>query len=130
MGDTNCDYLNQSNNDTKHLKKIAHKLGFSHIIKEATRTTADTKTNIDHIFTNKPELVRISGVIHCGINDHDDVYMIGNTRVSKPHKLPPKILNVRNFRKFDQVAFLLDIEKIPTEQITFVSKDVNEMWLL
>ena len=51
-------------------------------------------------------------------------------RVSKPHKLPPKILNVRNFRKFDQVAFQLDIEKIPTEQITFVSKDVNEMWLL
>ena len=38
MGDTNCDYLNQSNNDTKHMKKIAHKLGFSHIIKEATRT--------------------------------------------------------------------------------------------
>ena len=35
MGDTNCDYLNQSSNDTKHMKKIAHKLGFSHIIKEA-----------------------------------------------------------------------------------------------
>ena len=64
------------------------------------------------------------------ISDHDAVYMIRNMRVSKPHKLPPKILNVRNFRKFDQVAFQLDIEKIPTEQITFVSKDVNEMWLL
>ena len=51
-------------------------------------------------------------------------------RVSKPHKLPPKILNVRNFRKLYKVAFQLDIEKIPTEQITFVSKDVNEMWLL
>ena len=130
MGDTNCDYLNQSNNDTKHMKKIAHKLGFSHIIKEATRTTADTKTNIDHIFTNKPEFVRTSGVIHCGISDHDAAYMIRNMRVSKPHKLPPKILNVRNFRKFVQVAFQLDIEKIPTEQITFVSKDINEMWLL
>ena len=124
-----CDYLNQSNNDTKHMKKIAHKLGFSHIIKEATRTTADTKTNIDHIFTNKPEFVRISGVIHCGISDHDAVYMIRNMRACKPHKLPPKILNVRNFRKFDQVAFRLDIEKIPTEQLTLVSKDVNEMWL-
>ena len=52
MGDTNCYYLNQSNNDTNHMKKIAHKLGFSHI-KEATRTTADTKTNIDHIFIYK-----------------------------------------------------------------------------
>ena len=57
MGDTNCDYLNQSNNDTKHMKKIALKLGFSHIIMEATRTTADTKTNIDQRFTNKPEFV-------------------------------------------------------------------------
>ena len=134
LGDTNCDYLNQSNNDTKHMKKIAHKLGFSHISKEATRTTADTETNIDHMFTNQPEFVRISGVIHCGIRDHDAVYMIRNMRVSTPHKLPPKISNVRtgvrNFRKFDHVVFQLDIEKIPTEQITFVFKDVNEMWLL
>ena len=128
--DINCDYLNQSNSDTKHMKKIAHRLGFSHIIKEANRTTADTKTNMDYIFTDKPEFVRISGVINCGISDHDAVYMIRNMRVSKPHKLPPKILNVRNFRKFDQVAFQLDIQKISTEQITFVSKDVNEIWLL
>ena len=34
MGDTNSDYLNQSNNDTKHMKKIAHKLGFSHILRK------------------------------------------------------------------------------------------------
>ena len=33
-------------------------------------------------------------------------------------------------RKFDQVVFQLDIEKIPTEQIKFVSKVVNKMWLL
>ena len=112
------------------MKKIGRKLGFSHIIKEATRTTADTKTKIDHIFTNKLEFVRISGVIHSGKSDHDAVHMIRNMRVSKPHKLHPKILNVRNFRKFDQVAFQLDIEKIPTEQISFVSKDVNKMWLL
>ena len=116
MGDTNCDYLNQSKNDTKHIKKIAHKLGFSHIIKEVTRTTADTKSKIDHILTNKPEFVRISGVIHCGISDRDAVYMIRNMRVSKRHKLPPKILNVRNFRNIDQVAFQLDIEKIQTKK--------------
>ena len=66
MGDANCDYLNQSNNDTKYMKKIALKLGFLHIIEGATRTTADTKANIDHLFTNKPEFVRISGVFHCG----------------------------------------------------------------
>ena len=126
MGDTNCVYLNQSNNDTKHMKKTAHKLGFSHINKEVTRKTADTKTNMDHIFTNKPEFVRISGVIHWGKSDHDAVYLIRNTN---SHKLP-KLLNVSNIQKFDQVAFQLNTEKIPTEQITFVSKDFNEMWLL
>ena len=72
------------------MKKIAHKLGFSHIIKEATRTTADTKTNIDHIFTKNPEFVRIIRLIHCGISDHDAVYIIRNMRVFKPHKLHPK----------------------------------------
>ena len=47
MVDANFDYLDQSNNDAKHMKEIAHKLGFSHIIKKATGTTADTKTDID-----------------------------------------------------------------------------------
>ena len=114
MGDTNCDFLDQSNSDVKHMKKIANKLGFSRIIKEATRTTADTKTNMDHIFTNKPELLRIiRGVIHRGISDHDVVYTIRSIRVPKLHKVTPKILNVRNFRKFGQVAFQLGIEKNP-----------------
>ena len=64
------------------------------------------------------------------MSDYDAVYMVRNMRVSKPHKLLPKIFNVRNIRKFDQVACQLDIENNPTEQIIFVSKDVNEMWLL
>ena len=62
------------------MKKITHKLGFSHINKGATRTTAYTKTNIDHIFTNKPEFVKISRVIHSGMGEHDAVYMIRNMR--------------------------------------------------
>ena len=61
------------------------------------------------------------------MSDHDAVYMIKKIRVSNSHKLPPKILNVRNFRKFDQVAFQLDMDKIPTEQINSVSKDVNDI---
>ena len=43
-------------------------------------------------------------------------------------KVPPKILNVRNFKRFDSVSFQADIKGIPMEKIRSVSGDVNEMW--
>ena len=72
IGDLNCDFLCESNNDTKNLKRILLTYGFSQLIKEPTRTTSDTKTIIDHIITNKTDLVSSSGIIYCGISDHFD----------------------------------------------------------
>ena len=71
LGDTNCDMLDPANNDTKHLKKLFIKFNLVQLIKDPTRTTATTKTIIDHIITNKPEFVSESGVLSCGISDHD-----------------------------------------------------------
>ena len=127
MGDTNCDFLNPSNNNTKNLKRILNSFELTQLIKEPTRTTATTKTIIDHIITNKPNMVSNSGVISCGISDHDAVFIERNVRAPKL-KVPPKILNVRNFKRFDSVSFQADIKGIPMERIRSVSGDVNEMW--
>ena len=72
-------------------------------------------------------MVSNSGVISCGINDHDAVFIERNVRAPKLN-VPPKILNVRNFKRFDSVSFQADIKGIPMEKIRSVSGDVNEMW--
>ena len=77
--------------------------------------------------TNRPDCVFNSGVINYGISDHDSVYMIKKLRVPIP-KLPPKILSVRNFKKFNLKSFREGLMKVPFDQIENVTNDANEMW--
>ena len=127
VGDTNCDFLDSSNNDTKNLKRVLSLHDLTQIIKEPTRITGISKTLIDHVITNKPDMVHDSGVISCGISDHDIVFIERNVRTPKM-KAPPKVLNVRNFKRFDNDNFQDDIQKIPMDQIRSFSGDVNTMW--
>ena len=129
IGDTNCDFSTDSNNDTKNLKRILNTYGFKQIIKEPTRTTSDTKTIIDHIITNKTEYVSNSGIIHCGISDHDAVFMQKNMRIPKL-KLAPKTISVRNYKHFDKAAFLSDLRMAHFDEIKNYTNDANEMWSL
>ena len=126
-GDTNCDFLDSSNNDTKNLKRVLSLHNLTQIIKEPTRITRISGTLIDHVITNKPDMVRGSGVISCGVSDHDIVFIERNVR-GPEMKAPPKILNVHNFKRFENDSFRDDIKKIPMDQIRSSSGDVNTMW--
>ena len=75
--------------------RLLTKFHLVQLIKSPTRTTATTKTVIDHIITNRPVSVSKSEVLSCGISDHDAVFMIKRMRLPKL-KAPPKHLNVRN----------------------------------
>ena len=105
IGDTNCDFLCDNSNDTRNLKRILGIHGFTQVIKDPTRTTLDSKTIIDHIITNRTDLVRNCGVIHCGISDHDAVFLQKNMRKPKL-KLSSKTVATRNYKHFDRAAFL------------------------
>ena len=70
-GDMNCDIFKPKDNDTKHLKKVYADHHLTLVIADPTRVTSDTRTLIDHIATNKPEHISKSGVIACGISDHE-----------------------------------------------------------
>ena len=43
--------------------------------------------------------------------------------------VPPKVLNVRNYKLFNTKNFQSDLKTIPMEHIKLVSKDANEAWL-
>ena len=80
------------------------------MIQEATRITPLTKTLIDVIATNKPELVRATGVLPLGITDHSLVYA---TIRLKQKRLPPVVITVRNFKQFNTENFKADMERTP-----------------
>ena len=114
IGDTNCDFLDSSNNDIKNLKRVLSLHNLTQIIKERTRTIGISETLIDHVITNKPNMVHNSGVILCGISDHDVVFIERKGEAPKI-KAPPKVLDVRNFKRFDNDSFRDDIQKIPMD---------------
>ena len=90
---------------------------------------ATTKTIIDHIITNGPESVSKSGVLSCGISDHDDVFMTKHTKLPKL-KASLKFLNVRNYKKFNLKAFRKDMNNVSFDEIKNISCDANEKLFL
>ena len=104
MGDINCDLNTPLGNNTKHLNNILNSFGYSQLIKDATRTTNTTSTIIDHIITNRPDIISSSGVRPCGKSDHDALFFIRNTRAPKL-KIPAKVIIVRKYKRFDVVDF-------------------------
>ena len=74
IGDTNSNFMDMTDNDTKHLLKPMASYNLQQLIKDYTRVTGTTKTYIDHILTNKLATVSQSGVFPCGVSDHDIVF--------------------------------------------------------
>ena len=99
------------------------------VINDYTRVTGTTKSCIDRITTNRPDCVFNSGVINCGISDHDSVYMIKKLRVPIP-KLPPKTSLSKGFKKFDLKSFRGELMEVTFDQIKNVTNDAYETWLI
>ena len=112
IGDTNSDFIKPTNY-TAHLKRIIKNHGLTQLIEDPTRTTNSTATLIDHIITNKPDIVGQSGIIPCGISNHSlhVIFMTRKARLPKL-KIPPRVVNACNHKKFDLKAFQLDIQHI------------------
>ncbi|KAK2546822.1 hypothetical protein P5673_033452, partial [Acropora cervicornis] len=65
---------------------------------QPTRITSSTRTLIDHIFTNKPNIITNHGILHVGISDHSLIYA---THKHNTLKADPKIIASRQFKNFD-----------------------------
>ena len=128
-GDFNCDLLKPDQNNPKHIKRIYKTYGFRQVIEKPTRTTSNSKTLIDHIASNRPECVSESGVIPCGISDHDIVYLIRSMRVPRIKK-EPKTITVRKCKRFDEKAYLSELNKLQFDKIRNLTEDPDEMWVI
>ena len=129
MGDLNCDLFKTSDNDTKHIKRIYNMFKLRQMINQPTRVTGDTKTLMDHMATNRLDAVSHSGVIACGIGDHDMVYLNRSMRLTHI-KRDPKVIETRKYNHFDSTAFLTDLKAFPFNEISRFTNSPSEVWTL
>ena len=126
VGDTNCNLLPQTpDRNTEHLKFITETYQYIQLIDQPTRITTATRTLIDHIFTNKPDIITNHGVLHVGISDHSLIYAIHKHNTTKTD---PKVIEPCQFKNFDSDAFIDDIKETPFHLASLLD-DPNEMWL-
>ena len=128
MGDINRDLLNNQINNvwTEYIEGF----GLTQLVSEATRVTSDSKTLIDHIYSNCPENVNSLHVPKIGLSDHFPIFF---TR--KMHVQPPKknhnTISYRSFKAFDETKFIEDLQSVPWDTIKLFddTDDIMEAWL-
>ena len=91
------------------------------MINEPTRVTENSESCIDHVIINKKDNVKVFGVYPLSISDHSFVYIIQKIGFPRGN---PKVIESRNFKTFDQTAFLLDLQNANWPSATEVA-DVN-----
>ena len=81
------------------------------------------------VSSNKSEFVSESGVLSCGISEHNVAFLTKQMKLLKL-KLPPKILNVRNYKRFSLNVFRQDMRSVPFDEFNNTARDTNEMQTL
>ena len=123
LGDLNTNYLDV--NDNKDIKSIFKLFGFKQTIKDPTRITDHSVTQIDIILTNNPEVISSSTVIPIAFSDHD---LIACVRKLNHRTFKPKTINFRDYKKYTPESMQGKISSHKDfEQVT-KQNNVNTCW--
>ena len=110
LGDMNYDFLpTEISSQAPELKFITRLYQYQQLIKEPTRVTENSQTVIDHFYTTNPNDITLCGVSTVCISDH---YLIYGIRKSKIIKEKGKIIECRDYKKFDEQVFLRDLSRV------------------
>ena len=112
VGDLNCNFLSR-NQDSNYnmLKSITETYQLSQLIKAPTRVSNSSASLIDVIFTNCPNKITCSGVLHTSFSDHYPVYAV--RKISATAGKSHKFISYRDYSKFDALQFRNDLTKLP-----------------
>ncbi|PFX25317.1 Retrovirus-related Pol polyprotein [Stylophora pistillata] len=110
LGDLNVNMLPYSRKKEKQeLKKFAISHDLTQLITEATRVTETSKTLLDVILVNNDHRITDSGV-PVSLSDHYLVYCVLKAGIIKA---PPKTIEYRSYKSFDENIFLADLNSVP-----------------
>ncbi|RWR99923.1 RNA-directed DNA polymerase from mobile element jockey-like protein, partial [Dinothrombium tinctorium] len=107
LGDMNYDLLKPG--DIKKILRLTKDKGFVQLINEPTRITYTTESLIDHIYTNRNDMISTSGVIKLDISDHFAVFVC--RKKPKP-STNPTIMEIKNWNKLDKNILYEKLRKI------------------
>ncbi len=125
LGDINCDLLHKDlDHKTKELNFITNLYQYKQLIDEPTRETVNSKSLIDHFYTNRAENIMLAGVSKISISDH---YQIYGTRTFPSLKGEEHIIEFRDFKNFNEDSFLSDLALSETYHLESYN-DPSRMW--
>ena len=84
-------------------------LNLTNLVKSDTCFTNNHKSTIDLFLTNKPSSFQFTSVTETGLSDY--------------HRLKPKIIHYRNFKRLDEQKFIDDVKNA---DFSFDTDDPNE----
>lgn len=125
LGDFNVDISRKCN--AKKISNVANNSSMHQLINDYTRITNTSRTIIDLVFVSKLDNVITSGSHVLGLSDHNLVFVV---RKSKQIKVPPRTINSRCFKQFNDNDFVQTVKNINWSQIHDI-EDVNhalETW--
>ena len=128
-GDFNVNMLNHDSNDSIFLtENVIDQFSLKQLISTPTRITNTSSTLIDLLLVSNESNVKFSGSCDApGISDHFFVYLAYSLK--KP-KFKSKVVNRRDFRKFDNIAFSSEVEVAPWENVFCVDNVDDKVVIL
>jgi hypothetical protein len=114
MGDLNIDYMNLDNVNPSW-KDIVKAYNLQQVVDVPTRITHTSQTLIDHVYTNRPDLVKNVEVPYKAVSDHFPVHITWGKQVMMANGGSHKSISYRVNKNFNKFDFLHDLSKDFTE---------------
>ena len=112
LGDFNRNLLSQEID--RDWGNFTSSLGLTQLISEPTRVTQESRTLIDHIYTNNEETIQCVSVEKMCISDHFAVFCNRKSHTSVC-KNTHQVITYRSFKNFEEAYFLSDLSSVPWE---------------
>ena len=104
IGDLNIDTADKTKDTCNYLSDPCDTFSLTNIINSKTCFKAQKGTSIDVLLTNKPGSFHKTGIFETGISDHHKLIL--SVFRSYFTRIPPKIIEYRNYKNFNETVFL------------------------
>ena len=104
MGDLNIDTADITKNACNYLSDLCDTFSLTNIINGKTCFKAQKGTSIDVLLTKRPGRFQKTGIFEAGFSDYHKLIL--SVFPSYFTRIPPKIIEYRNYKKFNDTVFL------------------------
>ena len=121
LGDFNKNWTDKSSNTAKN---ILGNLNLTQLITEPTRVTPTTQSLLDWILVSHPNRFIKSGILPDSFSDHCIIFCTWKIKLPK---LPPKFINIRQYKKININQFINDLISVNWDRFQIIP-NVHEAW--